>query len=72
MLEALKIILKNSIFITLAFAVLFGLLEFYRNPDIIYVFQQIFKEKYLKTYMVVFISALTLQAIIFPLVNLLF
>jgi len=72
MLDTLKLILKNATIITLVFMVLFSLLEFSRTPDVIEVFQKIFKEKYLKTYLAVFVSALILQAIIFPLATLIF
>ncbi|KKP85958.1 MAG: hypothetical protein UR87_C0034G0016, partial [candidate division CPR3 bacterium GW2011_GWE2_35_7] len=51
MLDTLKLILKNATIITLVFMVLFSLLEFSRTPDVIEVFQKIFKEKYLKTYL---------------------
>lgn len=70
--EKIPVIFRNSIIATAGFMIAFALLEFSRRPDVVDVFQAIFKEKYRQTYIVVFISALVLQAIIFPLMALIF
>ena len=72
MLETVQTILRNALIFTAVFMILFAILEFSRVQDIIVVFQNIFKEKYLKTYIVVFVSALILQAVLFPLIKLIF